>query len=119
VPTPKVEPLNPALDEGDLKLSLNIVLDGRTIRIMDCNFTATSCGGLDAKNRGLVFQSIERLADEALQAAALKLNRAVPLPEPSPDEAQQGDPGLIDSSVVNGARTQDGMNHLPNGAPRY
>jgi hypothetical protein len=118
-PAPKVEPLNPTLDEGDLKLSLNVVIDGRTIRVMDCNFSTTACGGLDAKNRGLVFQSIERLTDEALQAAAIKLNRAVPLPEPSPDEMQHGDPGLSDSSVVNAARAQDGMNHLSNGSPRY
>lgn len=118
-PAPKVQVLNPGLEEGDLKLSLNVTIDGRTIRIMDCNFSAMAFGGLDAKNRGVVFQSIARLTDEALQVAAIKLNRAVPFPEPSPDEMQHADPGLIDSSVVNAARAQDGMNHLPNGAPRY
>ena len=35
-PTPKVEVLNPGLDESDLKLTLNVTIDGRTIRIMDC-----------------------------------------------------------------------------------
>jgi hypothetical protein len=117
-PAPKVEPLNPTLDEGDLKLSLNIVIDGRSIRIMDCNFTTTACGGLDPKNRGIVFQCLEQLTDQARQAAAIKINSGVPMPEPSPGEMWQTDPGLSDSSVVE-VRAQDGANHLPNGAPRY
>src|SRR6266567_2555047 len=116
-PAPKVQVLNPGLDESDLKLSLSVTIHGRTIRIMDCNFSTTACGGLDAKNRGLVFQSIERLTDEVLRAAAIKLNSAVPLPEPSPDEMQHGDPGMIDSTGMDGMPLRRGANHLLNSAP--
>jgi hypothetical protein len=118
-PTPKVEVLNPALDEGDLKLSLNVVINGRQIRIMDCDFTTTACGGLNAKNRGIVFQCLENLTDQARQAAAIKLNSALPLAEPSHDEMQHGDSGMIDAKAMNGPLPQDGGNHLLNGAPRY
>ncbi len=116
-PAPKVEVLNPGLDEGDLKLTLNVTIQGRTIPIMNCHFSTTTCGGLDAKNRGLVFQSIERLTDDALQVAAIKLNRAVPLPEPSPDEKQQGDASMIDSRGMDEAPPPG--NHFLNGAPRH
>jgi uncharacterized protein YjbI with pentapeptide repeats len=111
-PTPKVELLNPTLDEADLKLSLNVTINGRTIRIMDCNFSTTACGGLDPKNRGIVFQSIERLADEALQAAAIKLNAAAPVPEPSDEEIENGD----GHDMTDGGQMNGHCNRLTNGA---
>src|SRR5712691_439884 len=51
-PVPKVQVVDATLQEGDLKVRINVEIHGRSLRIMDGKFETTICEGIDGKNRG-------------------------------------------------------------------
>ncbi len=43
---PKVQVVDASLQEGDLKVRINVEIHGTNLRIMDCSFDTNICGGI-------------------------------------------------------------------------
>ncbi len=87
---PRVEVVDAALAEGDLKVRVKVEIHGHNIHIMDCDFEAIVCGGMDGKNRGTFCQSLEGLLDHARRSVAVKVNSTLPVTPPTADEIEDG-----------------------------
>ena len=88
---PKVQIVDATLQEGDLKVRLNVEIHGRSLRIMDGKFETTICGGIDGRNRGILIQSLEALLEHVQRSVATKVNSALPVEAPTSDEIDGDD----------------------------
>lgn len=95
VPQPEPPPpiIGANLDESDLHITLTAKVHGRALTIADCRCEATVYDGVRTHNRGIFFQTLDRLIEELKQALAVKINRALPQDPAPPDPKHNGNGG--------------------------
>ncbi len=82
-PTPVVEPTPVIIDEEldchDLRMSISVKVNGRSIKIMDSKFHRIVPDGARSQNRHVYFQTLASILDEVKLTVAIKTNSKLPI----------------------------------------
>jgi len=102
---------SPVIDEelegADLRMTINVKVHGRSLKIMDATFNRVVPEGGDSKHRHVYFQTLASILDEVKMTVAIKTNSKLPI-EPFPKDAKKGwddndfiprDPGSMPASL--------------------
>jgi hypothetical protein len=110
-PTPVAEPtpviIDEELDGDDLRLTINVKVNGRSLKIMNAQFNRIVPDGAQGKHRHVFFQTLASVLDEMRTTVAIKTNSKLPV-EPFPKDGNKNwdgkdfvasDPGPVPSSL--------------------